>query len=215
MERQNVLGEESRTQMERTILVMNLTCAVCLVVALACLLSLVQYGSSGLWWDSSSSSPELPWRSCEAPYAAAPAGSAGPGPPGPGDDLQLQQRAGRAGPAAAGVHADGQRLCGGVHLLNGAGLLRGTLGKRHGSIGNLFCTKGHFPGGVANLPHSNLCDDSLPDPAGYLPGKAHYRCSCKGAEPGCHTILVLASTRKTPPVSSTLTGLTMSEMASR
>ena len=43
VERQNVLGEESRTQMERTILVMNLTCAVCLVVALACLLSLVQY----------------------------------------------------------------------------------------------------------------------------------------------------------------------------
>ncbi len=37
------LSEKSQAQVERTILVMHLTCAVCLAVALLCMLSLVQY----------------------------------------------------------------------------------------------------------------------------------------------------------------------------
>ncbi|MCI8514402.1 MAG: HAMP domain-containing protein [Lachnospiraceae bacterium] len=37
------LSEASQARLERTILIMHLTCAVCLVLALACLLSLVQY----------------------------------------------------------------------------------------------------------------------------------------------------------------------------
>ena len=115
VERGTALSEESSARLDRTAVIMHWTCAVCLVLALGCLISLVQYVLS-----------------------------------------QIVRPIIRI---VGGLHVllrtAGEIVQRGIHLLNGACLLRRALGQGLGAVGELLGIAGDAPLRIGDLPHGS------------------------------------------------------------